>query len=235
MTDLAATEKADPSGPQPVSLSRNETEALCLKAARGAGMDWGLAEEAGFAAGWLAACGIDGAQALLDHLTANLGSDWSDLRATPANGHWQPATDRGICPIALGAALSDHAQMDGGPANGRITTDQVSRPILILPFLGSIAQRCGIPFVLSWTGGQVRILADGKTRPIEVAGLARVAAAPLTISLWKMPETEVFAHQNLPVVAALTMAGLDAYALRTTVPASEASRRGAGAMSGDND
>ncbi|MEF9603350.1 DUF3726 domain-containing protein, partial [Paracoccus sp. PXZ] len=46
-------------------LSRNETEALCLKAARGAGMSWGLAEEAAFAAGWLGAHGIDGAGALL--------------------------------------------------------------------------------------------------------------------------------------------------------------------------
>ena len=27
-------------------LSRNEVETLCLKAARGAGMQWGLAEEA---------------------------------------------------------------------------------------------------------------------------------------------------------------------------------------------
>ena len=34
-----------------IRLSRNETEALCQKAARGAGMPWGLAEEAGFAAG----------------------------------------------------------------------------------------------------------------------------------------------------------------------------------------
>ncbi|MBC7142231.1 MAG: DUF3726 domain-containing protein [Rhodobacteraceae bacterium] len=31
-------------------FSRNEIETLSMKAARGAGMDWGLAEEAGFAA-----------------------------------------------------------------------------------------------------------------------------------------------------------------------------------------
>ena len=35
------------------SLSRNEVASLCMKAARGAGMSWGLAEEAGFAAAWL--------------------------------------------------------------------------------------------------------------------------------------------------------------------------------------
>ena len=34
-----------------VILSQNETESLCMKAARGAGFSWGLAEEAGIAAG----------------------------------------------------------------------------------------------------------------------------------------------------------------------------------------
>ena len=33
--------------------SLNEIESLCKKAARGAGMSWGLAEEAGKAAKWL--------------------------------------------------------------------------------------------------------------------------------------------------------------------------------------
>lgn len=37
----------------PFTLSRNETESLCMKAARGAGFSWGMAEEAGFATGWL--------------------------------------------------------------------------------------------------------------------------------------------------------------------------------------
>ena len=45
--------------------SLNEIDSLCQKAARGAGLDWGLAEEAGFAAAWLAARGADGAAALL--------------------------------------------------------------------------------------------------------------------------------------------------------------------------
>src|SRR4029078_635119 len=35
-------------------VSRNEIESLALKAARGAGMSWGLAEEASVGAGWLA-------------------------------------------------------------------------------------------------------------------------------------------------------------------------------------
>lgn len=41
---------------------------VCLTAARGAGLPWGLAEEAGYAAGWLTARGMDGGAALLAHL-----------------------------------------------------------------------------------------------------------------------------------------------------------------------
>jgi hypothetical protein len=60
-------------GDQSAQMSQNEVSALCLKAARGAGMSWGLAEEAGFAASWLTARGIDGPRHLLTHLTAAQG------------------------------------------------------------------------------------------------------------------------------------------------------------------
>lgn len=51
-----------------VKLSLGEVEALCKKAARGAGLPWGLAEEAGFAARWLSAHGFDGAGLVLTDL-----------------------------------------------------------------------------------------------------------------------------------------------------------------------
>ena len=44
---------------KPAPLSCNEAASLCMKAARGAGMSWGMAEEAGFAAAWLVSHGID--------------------------------------------------------------------------------------------------------------------------------------------------------------------------------
>ena len=70
-------------GPVPaaaaVLLSRNEVEALCTKAARGAGMGWGHADEAGGAVGWLQARGIDGAAALLAAL---------DLATAGGQGHY---------------------------------------------------------------------------------------------------------------------------------------------------
>ena len=43
----------DPDGTLRIRLSLPEIDALCLKAARGAGYSWGVAEEASFAARWL--------------------------------------------------------------------------------------------------------------------------------------------------------------------------------------
>ena len=57
------------------SLSRNEVASLCMKAARGAGMSWGLAEEAGFAAAWLVQHGINGPESSLCASRSGAGSD----------------------------------------------------------------------------------------------------------------------------------------------------------------
>ena len=47
-----------------ISWSLGETAALATKAARGAGMQWGLADETGVAVSWLQARGIPGLSAL---------------------------------------------------------------------------------------------------------------------------------------------------------------------------
>ena len=47
-----------------MTWSLNEIETLSRKAARGAGLSWGLAEEAGKATRWLAAAGLPGPQVL---------------------------------------------------------------------------------------------------------------------------------------------------------------------------
>ncbi|KMW60818.1 hypothetical protein AIOL_000983 [Candidatus Rhodobacter oscarellae] len=64
-------------------MSLGELQALAAKAARGAGLSWGLAEEAGWAVRWLEARGLAGAAALAGVLP------------------------EGAPQIALGAALAD--------------------------------------------------------------------------------------------------------------------------------
>ena len=53
-----------------MSYSLNEFEALALKAARGAGLPWGLAEEAGKAVRILSSFGFDAGPVLLEALKA---------------------------------------------------------------------------------------------------------------------------------------------------------------------
>lgn len=79
-------------------LSRAEIEALCAKAARGAGLDWGLVEEAARSATVLDAAGLPGPEWLLDCLETPAGAalDLTD-----------PGARIALCPIRTGAVLLD--------------------------------------------------------------------------------------------------------------------------------
>ncbi len=59
--------------------SLNEIEALARKAARGGGMSWGLAEEAGKAVRWLSDNGFPGPWLLSKLLLQNDGKPYSEL------------------------------------------------------------------------------------------------------------------------------------------------------------
>jgi hypothetical protein len=199
----------------------NEIEALCLKAARGAGLSWGMAEEAGFAARWLSARGIDGPSALLAHLEEAAGHVWDEVRPRIGNGEWAAAGDA-LCPIALGATLSDFAALpEGALADGVLRTGPVGWPVLVLPFAIALTAQSRRAMCLSWDGGRVALVAGARAAlALSFCEPAGEAPGPLAGPL------------TLP---AATLSGLEAFALHTTVPASEASRAGAGADSGDND
>ncbi len=66
-----------------IDASLNEVEGLAGKAARGAGLAWGMAEETAKAARWLAACGLDWAPSLPALLAQH--ADWRlpDVPAGP--------------------------------------------------------------------------------------------------------------------------------------------------------
>lgn len=211
-------------------LSKNEIETLCLKAARGAGMSWGLAEEAGFAAAWLAAWGVDGAGALLSHL-----NNLQTCTIAVHDRHWTPTDVAAFCPIQLGATLDDHAALEAGPWSAPIFIDAVSQPVLLVPFLARAAKECAKPLALTWPGGSVMILSSGDVEPTALTALSRIAMSALTLS----PTSDVVQckvlGRTVASLSAATLEKLDILALRTTVPASDMSRRGAGAAAGDND
>lgn len=230
----SATRYAERPSPQ-TRLSRNEVEALCLKAARGAGLPWGLAEEAGFAAGWLAACGVDGASVLLAHLTARPeGGD----RIVIEDRIWSSQSGGGLCPIAVGATLVDHAGLEEGVGSGPVTIMTLHHPGLVTPHLARLARASKSPLVLSWDGGSARMSATGAVDRANLLALMQVPTTRFVVRSCDPKASAIIATSFTPAdicpLTSATLAGLNALAMRTTVPASEQSRRDAGASASDN-
>lgn len=224
-------------GTDQVTLSRNETESLCMKAARGAGFSWGLAEEAGFAAGWLAAQGIDGATPFLAFLTRNLERPAGFGTPIPRPGHWQSVRSDPLCPIQLGAALTDHAALPYGPFGQDTQLGPVETPLFLLPFLVRAAQICQRTLMISWRGGRLCITPEGAFNRLNTVAWGGLSILAIRISTSPEDDMEPIAAEptRLPSILLSTANGLASFALKTTVPASDVSRTGAGSSTADND
>lgn len=208
-----------------VRLSGNEVEALCMKAARGAGFDWGLAEEAGFAARWLFERGIDGPGALLAHLDRSAGAF---SQVVMVDGVLSRKGEGLLSPIVVGTALSDFAAL----GRDRFRAGPVDRPVLVLPFIQQVAATSQCPLTLNWPGGFVSVTPEG-----EISGQSKALASMASAEISIAPGIR---HPSAPrcslaVPAADTLARLNAFAMLTCVAASAASRADAGSANGDND
>ncbi len=221
-------------GPQ-VRLSMTELETLAAKAARGAGLDWGLAEEAGAATRWLQARGFDAADLLLAHLNRNSGACWQDVAPVIEGRVWKPAGSHPLCPIATGTTLCDHAALPEGLATGPIDLQKVDCPALLLPFLSGISHRLGKACEIDWAGDRMTISGDTIHSEAAVAEQKLAGCADVRISLMADAPKAAAPVPTVRKIAIGTLRGLDALAMRTTVPASEQSRQGAGAGTTDND
>lgn len=195
-----------------------EIDAQCRKAARGAGCPWGLAEEAGKAARWLAARGLPGPEALAGLLDGP--------RACPCGGGRGPD-----CALRIGASWSDRAETIASDGPERAS---VAQPLLVVAMLGRAAEATGMTFALEWNGATAVCGPDGFTLESAAASLApdasillrRVGNAPPPVP------TDVRAR----AVDAAAWSSLERLASRTYAPATDASRRaGAGAGKSDND
>lgn len=227
-------------------LSRNEVESVCAKAARGAGMTWGLAEEAGYAAGWLTSRGFDGAGALARHLRNAEGKSWQDICPVVQPGEWLAKTaGQPLCPIALGATLSDHLGVDRALLGGvGLRVGEVSSPVLLLPFVAMTAEASGNSICVRLEHDVVRIAADGAVSG-DMSSLLSADCTALTIVADEAPaegdmslQKDQTATANPPTVVPVDSDALEflrELSLRTTVPSSAASRANAGAAGSDND
>ena len=110
-------------------ISLNEVQTVATKAARGAGLSWGLAEETGRAARWLACEDLDWASYLrrLLEILPELGPVEESTPTKLGSG----SSMRAACPLTAGAWLFDRA---GAGTSGPFDMPQLAMPIWVAPF-----------------------------------------------------------------------------------------------------
>jgi hypothetical protein len=205
-------------------VSLNEAEVMATKAAWGAGRPWGLAQEAGRAVSSLEAMRLPGAKSLLDLLTVTDGAPCETLRPESIQAEWWQA-ERPLCPVLVGAFVAD-----AGVQSEALKLRRVHTPLLLVPF----AQVAFENVVFDWNGCNICTSKEG----LFAQGELNTAVAEQVLIGCGEPTGEA-THQWHP--GAVDIAGeiweaLSAFAHRTYVPASEASRlKGAGAGLTDND
>ena len=188
------------------TMALSELRSLITKAARGAGLSWGLAEEAGWAAEWLARRGMPAA-------------DWATA--------WLAARmDGAVSPVEVGVTLADApAIMDKALPDGLVA------PGYLLPFLHRIAQ-AGPAVTIASTPGQVaRITSSGD---VTFGPSWQMQSDGWRLSKAGDADSRS-GTAGRPTVSSSVLECLEGLALRTTVPRSDTSRRDAGSTDGDND
>ena len=205
--------------------SLGEAFSLCQKAARGAGMEWGVADECGRAA----QCILRNRLPLLP-LAALLESRES---VSPPDADARPLrsaeSEKALCPILSGALLSDELELLR--RGGGCELEKTAWPILLSPFMAEVAGGAE----LTWEGARIfaaagDILWTGDSNSLLAAEVDRVAIhfAP------EIPQDACAPACLLPDDA--LWGRLARLAARTLVPSGAESRaRGAGAGLTDND
>ncbi|MBT0958472.1 DUF3726 domain-containing protein [Alphaproteobacteria bacterium KMM 3653] len=199
-----------------MSRSLNEIEAMALKAARGAGLPWGMAQEAGRAVRWLQSHGLPGVEALAQMLPGEAGAAPADL-----GGHWQGR----LCPLLCGASLCDTAARF---ARGEgVVMERVLHPLLLLPFAAMAGAQVGRIVVVEWEGAKAACCGAR----LAVTGPQVYEAGPVMLRCYAVQEA---ADSRAPGfrgdVEPQAWRMLEGLAARTYAPESAESRRlGAGA------
>ena len=233
--DPTSVGAAAPAGGGEALLSLAEMEALAIKAARGAGLSWGMGEEAGAAVRWLAAHGLPGPELMLRHLDAFDRREWGAIAPVVTVPVWRAAGGGALCPLAAGAAFSDRAGLEDGPCSVPITLERLADPGLLLPFVAMAAGAVGRPLRVAWDGLAVVVSGDGVAFETAEDGVADPLAASVVVTPGEAGAALRRAMAAPRRVPLSVWQGLDRLAFRTYVPASAASRAGAGAGTTDND
>ncbi len=211
-----------------MSWSIGEVKALTIKAAKGAGFSWGLAEEVGASIEWLQANNAPGVRGLSDYL---IWRETNQNQLTDINQFFtDPNNSQAVyCPILLGCAMLDFGFDYIAHVNAGIA--RVRQPILLLPFIGQSSSQA---VQVTWEDCKVHLdattlqHADQQNKLLAEQAICHFSSGqpPQTTSLLtRVPDSDQTYIQTLKD-----------YAGKTYAPATEASRlAGAGAGLTDND
>ena len=215
-----------------VEVTLAEIESSLRKAARACGLPWGLAEEAGKAARWLAAFDLPGPELTLEHLHNLRGPDYQrfvpDCDAEP----WK-APGGILCPIVTGAALADRASEL--LAGRQFELAGTAFPLLLVATLGQAARFHDTGFVVEWSDLQVECM--GHALRFDGPRLSLFAQAATSVVCRHQPDAKpgMMASTQSYSIDQSAWRRIDALAAETYAPATEESRAGAGAGLVDND
>ena len=198
-----------------MSWSLGEIRSLSVKATRGSGMDWGIAEEAGFAVQWLEAHGLHGVRALAQYLSrVHRNDDCGDE----------------LCPIKLGCMISDMNDWT------LLEDKECHEPMLLIPFIANIIK--DETLLLKWGSINLMVRINGVSTDDHALLVSRPSSSRqrLSIKLYDAPFNALGHKTRVSEEEASYVAILNALAHKTYAPATEASRlAGAGAGLNDND
>lgn len=217
-----------------MSYSLNEIESLGKRAARGAGLDWGLAEEAGKALRWLVARGLPGPALLAGLLVLHDGRAYGELAPAGDAVPWAAPGGR-LSPLLAGPALSDRAaDLADGAA---IELAETAYPLAMAPYLATAAKLAGRPMTLTWSGLEIVVTPPGTLHLTGGEAQLTAAAAPrVRLAAGASGPAATSALKARAYLDDALRGRLEGFARRTYAPASEASRlTGAGAGLSDND
>jgi len=209
-----------------------EIESYLRKAARACGLDWGIAEEAGKAARWLAAFNLPGPEIMLAHLQNLKGKDYRGFIPDCSIESWQASGDL-LCPIISGAALADRsAQMLEGV---KFELGRTAYPLLLAATVGQAARCHQTVFTTAWAGVRVSCFENG----LSIEGNRDDLTLPVVDAV-SCCRDDLETPQQMPSTLAYQIDSavfkrIDELAFETFAPATEASRAGAGAGLTDND
>lgn len=212
-----------------MSWSLSETGALALKAARGAGMTWGFAEEVSEAIKWLQGYGLPGVAALCRYLS------WYNLQKSSLP-EWSGASREDntypYCPLSIGIEISDG--LIQVPSDTEVSLGLIRQPLLLLPFVSnSVTEGSGLyaeDFCISGALGKKNLKMHSDFSDTLLLDQSECFIRPLSKAL-------VIAKTKTPALRLPDCYGgcievLDTFATRIYAPSTELSRsRGAGTNS----